>query len=449
MPVSGQSAPGLDTTGSPGFIMRSRCLFLCLGLLSCSVSPLLLAQTVTPASPPLVAVQLPQALQAAQQHPDVNSAKRQVSGAQADIRSADRAPLPVFSASVSQIDLQNGNGVGNAWTDKTYDKSVGLDWTWERGNKRDLRTQGARRNADAAQADLEETSLQLKLAALQAFYDLLAAQERVNEITQIEQSAAELARAAKVRLQAGDLSAQDSARMEIDAQRARADLRQAQLEQQRAALVLWQLTLLSPGPTQLQAQANWPQATAPGSADIDALVEARSDVRAAQARTKAARAALEGSQALKKSDITVGVAYDHYPGTSTALMTVRMSMPLQWGYGYEGEIGRATAQLGIAEDSLERTRRQARSELQRLWQEVLSTAERAQTFDNEILPRARRVAEGAELAYRKGASSLTDLLDARRTLRATVLDTVAARNDYAKALGAWRLRSGTDLAALQ
>jgi cobalt-zinc-cadmium efflux system outer membrane protein len=57
------------------------------------------------------------------------------------------------------------------------------------------------------------------------------------------------------------------------------------------------------------------------------------------------------------------------------------------------------------------------------------------------------VAESAELAYRKGALSLTDLLDARRTLRATVLDGLAARADHAKAATAWRLRTQVETLA--
>lgn len=405
-------------------------------------------QAQTPAAAPLP-VSLQQALQAAQDNLDVALARRTLAGAQADITSADRSPFPVLSASVNQIDLQNGNGSGNAWTEQRYDKSVGLDWTWERGNKRELRTLTAERAADAARAELDETGMQQRLAALSGFYDLLAAQERVAEVTQIERNAAELARIAARRLQAGDLSAQETARTEIEAQRASADLRQAELEQQRAALLLWQLTALAPAPEQLQARADWPALPAApvAAAVLEDLVEARADVRAARARVQAAQAALDGSSAQKKSDITWGVSYNHYPGTSTALMALRMQMPLQWGYGYEGEIGRASAQLALAESALEKTRRLARLELQRLQHELQSAAVRAGAYDTEILPRARRVAEGAELAYRKGALSLTDLLDARRTLRATVLDAVAARSEHAKALGAWQLRSGLPVAA--
>lgn len=429
--------------------MSLRSFLLVAGLLlPCAVLAQAPAPTAssTPA-PDLVTLQ--QALQAARDNLDVSLARRNLAGAQADVKAADRSPFPTLSASVSQIDLQNGNGSGNPWTERTYDKSVGLDWTWERGNKRELRTQSAQRAADAARADLDETGVQQQIAALAGFYDLLAAQERLAEVSQIERSAAELASIAARRLQAGDLSAQDTARTEIEAQRARSDLRLAELERQRTALTLWQLTALTPTPERLQARADWPSATdaLPASGTLDDLIEARADVRAARARVEAAQAALDNSSAQKKSDITWGVSYDHYPGTSTALMSLRMSMPLQWGYGYEGEIGRSSAQLAQAQDALEKIRRAARLELQRLQHEVQSTGARASAYESEILPRARRVAEGAELAYRKGALSLTDLIDARRTLRATVLDAVAARNEHAKALGAWQLRSGLPVAA--
>lgn len=410
-----------------------------------STAPMQVASPGTPAD--VMRVSLPQVLAAARTNLDVALAQRQLASAQADVTSADRAPLPSLSAGVGQIDLKNGNGRGNPMTQKTYDKSVGLDWTWERGNKRELRTEAARRSSEAVAADLDDVTLQQQLAALGGFYDLLAAQERVAEVTQIERSAAELARAAERRLQAGDLSAQDSLRTDIEAQRARSELRLAELERQRAAVALAQITALGSA-AQLQAQADWPslQTIAPTPV-VDALVENRADVRAARSRVVAATAAQQGAMALRKSDLTWGISYDHLPGTSTALVSLRMSMPLQWGYAYQGEIARASAQLELAEQALEKTRRLARSELERLLYELQTTAERALSYDVQILPRARRVAEGAELAYRKGALSLTDLLDARRTLRATALDALVARSEHAKVWGSWRLRTETPVSS--
>lgn len=407
------------------------------------LSSLLLALPALAQAPASAAVSLEQALQAARNNLDVALGRNALAAARADVVSANRAPFPVLTAKLGQMDLQNGIGDGNFMTDKRVDKSIGLDWTWERGNKRELRTLTAERAAAAAQADLDDIRTQQLLAVQAGFYDLLAAQERLAQVALIERSAAQLATTAQKRVQAGDLAAQDAARTEIEAQRARSDVQLAELDRQRAALTLWQSTGLPTPPDQLQARPDWPALSGDMAVahSLDALVDARPDVRAAQARLQAAQAALDSSTAQRRSDITWGASYDHYPGTSTALVELRMQMPLQWGYSYQGEIARASAQLAQAQDVLEKIRRQARAELQRLQQEALNTAQRALTYEADILPRARRVAQGAELAYSKGAMSLTDLLDARRTLRATLLDALAARTDYAKAAGAWQLRT--------
>jgi len=389
---------------------------------------------------------LGQALQAARGNLDVSLARHALSAARADVTAADRAPFPLLTAKTSSIDLQNGIGGGNVLRDKRIDKSIGLDWTWERGNKRELRTLAAQRAANAAQADVEDTQTQQLLAAHAAFFDLLAAQERVEQVMAIERSAAQLASTAARRVRAGDLAAQDAARTEIEAQRARADVQAAQLDRQRAALALAQLIGRTEGGSQLQAQSDWPapDASLDGILDFAALVEGRPEVRAAQARVQAAQAALDGAAAQKRADITWGASLDHYPGTSTRLLELRLQMPLQGlfgGYDYQGEIARAQALLSQAQDALEKTRRAAAAEMQLLQEEALSTAQRARAYDSEILPRARQVADGAELAYNKGALPLTDLLDARRTLRATQLDALGARTDFAKAVGAWQLRT--------
>ena len=164
-------------------------------------------------------------------------------------------------------------------------------------------------------------------------------------------------------------------------------------------------------------------------------------MRAAQARVQAAQAALEGALALRKADVTVGASYDHFPGTSTRLLELRAQFPLQWGYRFEGEVQRAQAQLDQAQEALAQTRRAALLDLQALQAALASAAQRAAGYEDGIVPRARQVAQSAELAYAKGAIGLTDLLDARRTLRATLLEAISARADYAKAQGLWQLRT--------
>ncbi len=388
---------------------------------------------------------LAQALQAAQNNLDVSLARRLVDAARGDITAADRAPTPTLSAKAASIDLQNGIGSGNLIRDKRIDKSLGLDWTYERGNKRVLRTQAAQSLANAAQADVDEVKIQQQITTAGAYFDLLAAQERIAEVDAIAKSAAQLAATAQRRVKAGDLPALDAARTEIEAQRAATDLASTQLDRQRAALSLALLTGTS-NAASLRVAADWPplqnMQTLPQDGALSS-VDARADVRAAQQRVDAARAALDSAAAQKSRDLTLGTSFDHYPGTSTRLLEFRVQMPLNGflgSYNFQGEIAKAQAQLLQAEDTLEKTRRTAASDVQRLQQDRQGAAARALSYESVILPRARKVAELAELAYSKGAMSLTELIDARRTLRTILLEALSARTEQAKAAQAWLLR---------
>ena len=87
---------------------------------------------------------LAQALQAAQNNLDVSLARRAFEAARGDVTAADRAPTPVLTSKAASINLQNGIGGGNLLRDKRIEKAIGVDWTYERGNKRELRTQAAK-----------------------------------------------------------------------------------------------------------------------------------------------------------------------------------------------------------------------------------------------------------------------------------------------------------------
>ena len=400
----------------------------------------------TPATAASTALSLEQVLQAARRNPDVMAALRNLDAARADVLTANRAPAPTLSAGVSSIDLQNGVGAGSLWTQKRLDKSLGLDWTWERGNKRALRTEQAERLAQAAQADGQEALVLQQIGAQAAFYDLLAAHQRLQTVQALADSAGELAQTAERRLKAGDLSAQDTARTQIEAARARADLQSARLEIQQAAQWLSTWTGLPVPANGWQAQGDWPSNnanTVPAGQAVDALVELRSDVIAARARVAAAQSALQSAQALRSVDPTLGTTFDHFPsasGNTARLLAFRISVPLTLGHRFDGEIGRAVAQEAQSRDLLQKTLLQARAELSTQLQAWQASAERLKIYEDSILPQASRVAAQAETAYSKGGLTLTDLLDARRTLRATQLDALTVRSEHAKTLGAWQLR---------
>ncbi|MDB5732808.1 MAG: transporter, partial [Variovorax sp.] len=189
------------------------------------------------AQPLAATITLEQVLRAARENPDVVFARQSLAAASADILAANHAPIPQLSTKLSSIDLQHGIGPGNP-AQKRIDSALGVDWTWERGGKRAARTAAAVRGADAARADIDDIEAQQLIAAGGAFYDVLAAQERIVQVAAIGKSAEELAAASQRRQRAGDISQQESLRTEIESRRAQAELRAAQAERTRAALAL-------------------------------------------------------------------------------------------------------------------------------------------------------------------------------------------------------------------
>jgi cobalt-zinc-cadmium efflux system outer membrane protein len=66
---------------------------------------------------------------------------------------------------------------------------------------------------------------------------------------------------------------------------------------------------------------------------------------------------------------------------------------------------------------------------------------RHKMYTEEILPRAHKVLAQAELAYAKGAAPLVDLLDARRTLKTSLLEALEVQAEHAKTFTALQLRA--------
>lgn len=384
-------------------------------------------------------------LRAARSGLEVRQSMQAERGAEADLTSADHAPLPTLSGKVGQLDLQNGVGAGDPLGRKRLDKSIGIDWTWERGDKRLHRTRAAQRTLAATRADTAETAVQQMLAVQAAYYDWLGARERLRLLRETAAVAREATQTANRRRDAGDLSAQDALRVEIDGERVVADLRTAQADLERAEIAL---TPLVRQPDLLAARdeaVQWPSLPEPRAewaADGSAAdLQQRADVRAAQARAEAARAAVESALALRKPDPTWGISFDHYPGVSNRLIELRVQIPLPIGYQFQGEIARAQSDLTQAELAAEKALRDAKLEQERLATEARSQRDRARQFRDQIVPRASTVLRQAEFAFARGAIPLTDLLDARRTHRSTQLDALAAQLDAAKAETALLLRT--------
>lgn len=368
---------------------------------------------------------------------DLTLARRAVEAADADIVAARARPNPVLSLSAASIRPFSPGG-GAVWN-KPVDAIAQLSQLIERGNKRELRGEVSRFVADAARADVADVERQQVFAVRTAYFDLLQSQERVAAADETLTALSRTVAAAELRLKAGDISPADLARIQVDALRAQNERRIAVAERDRTRGALAYLTGLEAEQGSLVAADVWP--AVPPLPELnagEAVVDRRADIRAARLRSDAAEKARGLAQALRTRDVTVAAQVERFPGQDqNNSVGFGVSVPLFLNYTYDGEIRRAEANALASRDLLDRSRAVAVNEARRAWSDLAAARDRVLRFDGSLLREATRAADAAEFAYRNGALGVIDLLDARRVLYATRVESVAAHADLARAIAAW------------
>ncbi|WP_295520198.1 TolC family protein [uncultured Stenotrophomonas sp.] len=382
------------------------------------------------------AISLEDAQRAMDAHsPDLRAAALELRGAQGDALTGALRPAPELSLGSSKISPKHGMGSGR-WQDKRVDSTVGFGWTWERGGKRSLRMRQADALVEAAGLDMLDTKRRQQLALHEAYFGLKAAQDNVDVAEANRRSSAEQMAAAERQVASGAMAPVDRARLAVDdlavadaARDAALDLRDA-----RHALAL---LLGMDESASLSADDDWPDATLePASSAADP--QQRVDLRAARSRLAAADAGVSLARSERRRDIQWGVEAEREPTDINGVTWgVSVTIPLGAPSRAHGGIQRAEADRDAAALELHALQRRAWAELDQLQASAASAAQRRQAYEGLQADSARRAVEGIELAYRRGAASLTDLLDARRSWRDFEAALIQARADHAVALARW------------
>jgi cobalt-zinc-cadmium efflux system outer membrane protein len=367
---------------------------------------------------------------------ELQVARRGMESADAQRVIAGARPNATFS--VNSTSISNNTGTGSL-TQRQIDTVFRIDQPFERGGKRELRLDAAGGLQRAARHDYLDV-LRQQLALLQgAYYDLKLAQERSQTLAENAQLFSGTLAAAERRLKAGDLAQADVAKVQVDYERAQNDARGAQADLARAQLTLAYLLALDAEARELRAVQAWPALERADPDALDDAIDARPDVVAARTRVEAAEKLRDLARAQRTRDITLGAQYERFPGNLPVnSVGFGFAVPLFTGYDFAGDIQKAEVDRYAALDALAKVRAVARNELARAAADLNAAGERVERFDASLLSAANRSAQASEFAFSRGAISVLEVLDARRTMRAVRLEALAARADYAKALGAWR-----------
>ena len=368
---------------------------------------------------------------------DISLARLGVEATAAAHEIAAAAPNPTVTVQTLGINPRLGIGSGDLRS-KTVDSAIRVDQLFERGDKRALREQNASFQLDASRLDSADAARQLRVAVRQAYYDLMAVRDKARLIEQTVELYGSTVDAARKRQRAGDLAPSDVARLQVDALRARNDATMAQAEVTRVQHLLASLMGHNALADNIVPGDDWPQLVTAPKIDVDAIVAARADVRAAAARVKAAERGYRLALAARTRDVSIGLQADHYPTSamnqqgSGNSFSISIQIPLFLRYEFDGEIRSAAVALASAKETRLKVVDAANTEVFLTLHERQVAAERLARYESELMPAAIQSAAAAEFAFEHGAISIMDVLDVRRTLRQTQLDALDARVSFAK-----------------
>ena len=397
----------------------------------------ILAQTGGPeASSDQTPLTLSMVLQrAVAQHPLVEAARARVAGAR-----GARLTARTFGNPILTYQVENAAFPGRA-APLGVDREVSTFATFplEAFFQRWPRVRRSDEDVRAAEAELDLARRTVVLNAAQAFYRVALAQAATEGAADVRARLEELAAYTEPRVKEGATSEGDLIRVQVELDRAEAGLALERVELARARGALspylgpdaasrgelaslhvaldTSTTRAAPfASTSPLASGDAARngALAPLAYYVDRAREARPDLLAARARAAAARAETGYQRTLAVRQLGATFGTKSIGGAST--MIVGLSVPLPFFDQNRGEVQRASAERFAAEQELAWRERQVASQVAGSYEAVRLLAEQRGRLAGSAIARAEQARGIALAAYREGAATLLQVIDASRTL---------------------------------
>jgi cobalt-zinc-cadmium efflux system outer membrane protein len=344
--------------------------------------------------------------------------------------SAARHELQAVEATVLQADMLPNPSLGLEVEDTrrdTRETTIQISQPIELGGKRAVRIRAAESSRDAAAADLKTRQAEVRAMVITAFFNVLAAQERLR----LAQDSAELAQGAtnvaSRQVAAGKVSPVEETRARVAQTGVRLELLQAKSELTSARRQLG-ATWGNPAPRFTEADGNLDVLPAmPDTATLAArLTEAPALSRARlEVDRREAVAQVERSRRIPDLTVSLGIKRNAELGRNQAIVGVALPLPVF--DQNRGNMLESLRRVDKARDELSATEVRLNSELAQAAQNLDTSREEVDSLRNEVLPGAQSAYDAATKGFEFGKFGFLDVLDAQRTL-------LQAKSQYLRAL---------------
>ena len=313
-----------------------------------------------------------------------------------------------------------------------YTLNVGQ--TIELGGKRQRRVDSAKAATKVTGFELVDLKRQVIFQVKKSFTDILVAREALALAEQNLVTLDNLEKLQRIRAEKGDLSGLELLRIQVQRfafERDAADALQALKTGKIALRALLGVDKVNEQ-YDVTGSLDVPEASYTQSKLYRLALDARPDVRAAEAARDKVKADINLAKANAWFDITPQLEYQRIGPDNT--IGFGFAMPIKLFDRNQGEIARTRADALRVDAVRDAVTVQALSEVDTALAAVQTERGKVQALRDTYLPKATQARDTVEFAYRRGGVSLLDYLDAQRTYRETALEYVRALGNYRAAV---------------
>lgn len=370
------------------------------------------------------------------QNLDYQAQKYNVSIAEAGIESAKVFPDPELS--FGAFDNQNAS------KKLGYGYNAGLSTTLELGEKRRSRIDLAKSQVELNKAMLDDYFRNLRADASLAYYAAI----QNFYIFQVQKNSWEnmdkLAKADSIRFKLGAITETDARQSKLEAGTLKNTLYQNEADWKTALVQLNLLTGKAHADTLFMPSGGFDKLDRDFS--LGNLIANAQNNRADLVVALNTKTAAEKSLQLVKANRTIDLGIN-LGGTYNAAATneiaptpayrslnAGLSIPLKFSNHYKGDIKAAQYTIKQSAVQYDQVLLQIQTEVMQAWMNYKAAQQQATQFKNGLLTEAQKVLDGKTYSYKRGETSLLEVLNAQRTYNDVQQNYYQALFNYASAL---------------
>ena len=359
-----------------------------------------------------------------------------VSIAEAELKASAIMPDPELSVSYTNNEerrLMMGQSVEG-----------GISYPLNLGNPRRAGMNLARSQYELSGLMLEAYFQELRAQASLVYFDLLRSREIYITQTEIQQQLAELARADSLRYINGEVAALDALQSSLEARTQQTEADQSLADMQNALIRLMYFRGAVAADMQENLSDSFP--VRDRSFDIGFLInnaiEQRSDLLAALKNREVSEKYLKLIKAGRAPEVNLETGYSYNsivrnetaPAPAFRGLSAGVTFPLKFSSLNKGSLMAADLAVKQSEIIYEETELQIRQEVLGAYNNFTAQERRIRRYNQGLVGDAEEILKGRIYAYRRGESSLIELLNAQRTYYELKVGYINALYDYTASL---------------